>query len=367
MYLHNPRFGLISQVSKSWRALCFDGQLWADLDLSPFAGHLHPRTLSDILTHSAPFIQTLAFRGMDALTSSTLLSSLSTLSSDSTTPLPLTKLTTVDLRGCKSLTPDAIIAIVSNAPQLRDVNLKGVQAVNRDVLRCLTALDSLESVDVSRCRGIDLEDVYRSLLRLDPKVASQLKVLRFAGLRPSATPRGSPDLLCLIFDKLSSLQCLDLQGCDSISNSVLISACDELRRKARISPIRHLILSRCTLLRPEIFPAMTGLFPELRILELASIPRMFEGNSRLDKTVFNAFLSSLPLLEKLDLDETCGAGGFDDDTLQNLANASCLTHLNIGFAARVSPEAMVQFIRNRPTLRVFEADVSLYHLGCTKR
>ena len=112
---------------------------------------------------------------------------------------------------------------------------------------------------------------------------------------------------------------------------------------------------------------MTGLFPELRILELASIPRMFEGNSRLDKTVFNAFLSSLPLLEKLDLDETCGAGGFDDDTLQNLANASCLTHLNIGFAARVSPEAMVQFIRNRPTLRVFEADVSLYHLGCTKR
>lgn len=112
---------------------------------------------------------------------------------------------------------------------------------------------------------------------------------------------------------------------------------------------------------------MTGLFPELRILELASIPRMFEGNSRLDRIVFNALLSSLELLEKLDLDESCSAGGFDDGTLQILANASCLTHLNIGFAGRVSPEAMVQFIRNRTTLRVFEANVSLDDLGYTNR
>jgi hypothetical protein len=361
------RIGLMRKVSKAWRGLCFDGQLWANFDLSPFAGYLHPGTLRTILTHSAPFIKNLSLRGLDALTSSELFSSLSILGSDGTSPPVFSKLTHIDLRGCRTLDSIAIIAMVTNARQLREINLKGVQAVNRNVLQCLASVaQSLESLDISRCRGIKVEDMCNFIKGLDKDTATQLKVLRFAGLRISTDPMTSAALFSLIFERLPNLKVLDLQGCSSISSNDLINACDELRKEGRTSPIQHLILSNCILLRAEIFPAMTGLFPELRILELASVPRMFEGNSRQDRIAFNVFLQSLPLLERLDLEDTCGAGGFDDSTLKILAKLPLLSHLKIGYAGRVSSEAMVQFIRDCPTLKVFEADVSaLKARACT--
>jgi hypothetical protein len=266
-------------------------------------------------------------------------------------------LTTLDLR-CSSINSPAIVAIIQNAPRLRLINLKGVHAVNWDVLQSLaTCSKALESLDVSGCRHVSLEDVRSFVDILDDDCAAGLRILRLAGVSVRTESSLSADLLAPIFERLRGLQTLSLQRCRQLSSKVLIDACQALRSTGLPSSIRHLNLSGCVSLRGDIFPAMTGLFPELRYLELAGMPHLFQENSQSDRTAFNRFLQSLPRLERLDIEETCGTC-LDDSTLRVLAKVPQLSHLQIGFASKLTPEAMVDFIRDCPTLRTFDADVS---------
>jgi F-box/leucine-rich repeat protein 2/20 len=345
---------LTCQVSKSWRRLCFDGQLWVNVDLTPFAAHLHPRTIRHILNHTAPFISDLSLRRLPATLSSDILSSFTSSGSLHA----MATLTILDLR-CSKLETHAIISIIQNAPRLRVFNLKGVQSVASEALNNLaTYSKDLESLDVSGCWNVCLEDVQSYIEYLDEKAAAGFKVLRLNGLHSRTEGLIPADSLDPFFDRLSNLETLSLQGCRHIPSAILITACERLRSQSRQSTIRHLNLSGCTALRADIFPAMSGLFPELRYLELAGMPGLFQENSQSDRTAFNRFIETLPKLEKLDIEETCGTC-VDDSTLRILARAPNLTHLQIGFASKITPGAMIDFIRACPTLQVFEADVSL--------
>jgi hypothetical protein len=291
---------------------------------------------------------------MSAFSSSDILSSLA----NSGSPHAMATLTTLDLR-CSKLDSRAIISIIQNAPRLQAINLKGVQSVTSDVLYHLaTCCQDLDSLDISGCWNLCIEDIRSYVERLDDKAAAGFKVLRLAGLSFRTEGLIPPDSLNPLFDKSCNLETLSLQRCRQVSSTMLISACEALIYQLRTSTIRHLNLSGCTALRADILPAMSGLFPELRFLELAGMPGMFQENSQSDRTAFNRFLETLPKLEKLDMEETCGTC-LDDTTLRILARAPHLTHLKIGFASKITPGAMIDFIRDCPTLKVFEADVSL--------
>lgn len=279
-------------------------------------------------------------------------------SANSGTPHALATLATVDL-GCSKIDNRTITAIIQNAPRLRVINLKGVQAVNLDVLQCLAACSRvLESLDISGCWAISLEDVRSYVEMLNEKCAAGLKVLRLAGVGSRTEGAIPADLLVPVFDRLLNLETLSLQGCRHLLSPMVKVACDTLRSQSRVSAIRHLNLSGCTQLRADMFSALSGFLPELRYLELAAMPAMFQENSQSDRTAFNRFLETIPKLERLDIEETCGTC-LDDSTLRILAKAPYLTHLQIGFASKITPGAMVDFIRSCPTLKVFEADVSL--------
>jgi F-box/leucine-rich repeat protein 2/20 len=267
-------------------------------------------------------------------------------------------LTTLDLR-CTKLDSRAIIAIIQNAPRLRGINLKGVQSVTSEILLHLaTCCKDLEALNVSGCWNVSIDDVRSYVETLEEKAAAGFKVLRLAGLSFRTAGLIPADSLNPLFDIFSSLETLSLQRCRQITSAMLITACEALSSQSRISTIRHLNLSGCTGLRADIFPVMSGLFPELRYLELAGLPSLFQENSQSDRTAFNRFLETLPKLEKLDVEETCGTC-LDDSTLRILARAPNVTHLQIGFASKITPGAMIEFIRDCTTLRVFEADVSL--------
>ena len=291
---------------------------------------------------------------MSAFSSWDILSSLA----NSGSPHATATLTTLDLR-CSKLDSRAIVAIIQNAPRLRVINLKGVQSVTSNVLCHLaTCCKDLDSLDLSGCWNVYIDDVRSYVGTLDEKAAAGFKVLRLNGLHSRNEGLIPTDLLNHSFDKLCNIETLTLQGCRQIPSNMLISACEALVSQTRKSTIRHLNLSGCISLRADIFPAMSGLFPELRYLELAGMPGLFQENSQSDRTAFNRFLETLPKLEKLDIEETCGTC-LDDSTLRILARAPNLTQLQIGFASKITPGAMIDFIRDCPTLRVFEADVSL--------
>jgi F-box/leucine-rich repeat protein 2/20 len=307
------------------------------------------------LNHTAPFISNLSLGRISAFSSSDILSSLA----NSGSPHAMATLTTLDLR-CSKLDSRAIIAIIQNAPRLRAINLKGVQSVTPEILHHLaTCCKNLHSLDLSGCWNVYIDDVRSYIETLDEKAAAGFNALRLNGFYYRNEGLIPADYtLNPLFDGLYNLETLSLQKCQHITSRILIRAFEALHHLSRTSTIRHLNLSRCTGLRADIFPAMSGLFPELRYLELAGMPRLFQENSQSDRTAFNRFLETLPKLEKLDVEETCGTC-LDDSTLRILASAPNLTHLQIGFASKITPGAMIEFIRDCPTLRVFEADVSL--------
>lgn len=292
---------------------------------------------------------------MSALSSADILSALGHPGS----PSAMANLTTLDLR-CSNLENRAIIAIIQNAPRLRSINLTGVKSVDLETLQHLaTCSRELNSLDLSGCRDVYINDVRSYIETLDEKAAAGFKALRLNGCHYRNGGRSEGDFtLNPFFDRLHNLEELSLQNFPILHSSALIRACEGLHNQSRTSTIRHLNLSRCMFLEADIFPAMSGLFPELRYLELAATWRSLHENSHSDRTAFNRFLETLPKLEKLDVEGLHGTC-IDDSTLKILARAPNLTQLNIGFATNVTPGAMISLIRDCPKLRVLEADVSL--------
>lgn len=277
----------------------------------------------------------------------------------------LVNLTTLDLRGCKKLDSSALLAIIRAAPNLRIVNLKGVQAVSSEVIRSLARTSTqLESLDVSRCWDISLCDICVFVKMLSDDQADRLRVLRVGGMKAYGTT--GADFLPLVFERLVKLETLDLLGCTHIFDPDLIRACESLTKQSRQSSLHHLILSGCSSLSHAIFPAMRNVFPHITRFELASIPEMFDG-SRDGEAGLQAFLRSLPNLQKLDLDGTGTNGGVNDKILVLLTppkgETNALTDLRIGYAKNVTPEGLIRFIRGCTTLRHFEADVSVCHVA----
>jgi len=178
----------MKQVSKAWQALCFDGQLWPLMDLAPFASHLRPQTIRRIVDSSRDFITELSLRGMDALCARDLMPAIVGSSATREAPCGFPNLTSLDLRGCKSLDPETIQALICAAPKLRSINLKGVQAVTSEVVRELArSSQHLESLDVSRCWNISLCDICVFLRTVTKDQAASIKVLRVGGLKAYGT------------------------------------------------------------------------------------------------------------------------------------------------------------------------------------
>jgi F-box/leucine-rich repeat protein 2/20 len=330
------------------------------MDLGPFASHLRPQTIRRIVDSSRDFIIELSLRGMDALCARDLMPAIVGSSVTREAPYGLPNLTSLDLRGCKSLDPETIQALICAAPKLRSINLKGVQAVTSEVAREMARSSKyLESLDVSRCWNISLCDICVFLRTITKDQAASIKVLRVGGLKAYGT--AAADILPLVMERLINLETLDLLGNTHIRDADISRACECLESRPIPSPLQHLVLSGCTSLSSSIFLSMHSLFSNLTRLELASLPEMFDENGQGDKG-FHKFLVTLPNLEKLDLEGTGVKGGVNDKMLEALScrkgGISRLTDLQIGWAKGVTPEGMIRFIRATPSLRVFVADVS---------
>ncbi|OBZ78911.1 hypothetical protein A0H81_01299 [Grifola frondosa] len=128
-------FKLCRVVSKSWRTLVFDGQLWAELDLRSFP-KIPPSVLAQLSESAGAFIKHIDFTGHTELFPSSLL--------DITTHLCLeptllhnshTHLTTVKLQGCTALTTSSLHELLTRSPSLQKLCLKGLTAVTNTNLR----------------------------------------------------------------------------------------------------------------------------------------------------------------------------------------------------------------------------------------
>ncbi|KAI0274954.1 hypothetical protein BC834DRAFT_814786 [Gloeopeniophorella convolvens] len=372
----------LSRVCKAWLALIYDGQLWSRLDLRAFP-KIPPSQLLQVTDSAGPFITSLNLSGHGSLLSSTLESLTNNLSVGRRMRVApgINQLINLNMNGCSLVTTPSLHYLLRQSPSLEALSLKGLPAVTNETCEVLSdSCPRLLSLNLSRCKNLTGAGI-----RLYAHSAvTRLRLLPLTELRLSGL-KGITDSTMLALGKAAPyLEILDLSYCRDLHNSSLDAfvACDDdfalesvtlsareagrnpnegRRYRRRITHLRHLSLSYCTLLTDIACSHLAHTMPRLELLELGGV-----GGELKDDGVVR-LLETLPNLRKLDLED---ASEITDDVLDAItppppshdsghtrkAPGHALEHLIVSYAAQLSNDAFQTLIRNCPRLRVLEAD-----------
>lgn len=378
------------QVSKAWRDLVFDGQLWTKLDLRAFP-ELPNSALSRLSRLSRGFVRQLNLTGHTNLTSAIL--------SDVTTNISMphlangdlshTNLTEVNLRGCSKLTTQGLHHLLIRSPWLRKLCLKGLACVTNMTCDILAVYcPKLVSLDLSRCSNLEGKGIQSwAAAVLDRKDTLELKELRLCGLK-----RVTDKMMALLGRAAPHLEVLDLSYSCGVHNSAVeafVSCTEEdaahfevkrlTAREAgrdpnewgriyrRVTKLRHLNLSSCILLTDYACSHLAHAVPNLEFLELAGI-----GTELRDDGLIR-LLSTTPYIRRVDLEDACEItdnflAALTPDPAPVAAPLSprtpppppqpghALEFLNISHAGDVTNDALLELMHRCVRLRVLEAD-----------
>ncbi|KAF8963844.1 RNI-like protein [Flammula alnicola] len=380
----------LSRVSKAWKALVFDGELWTDLDLRSFSG-LPPALLVRLVKSARTFIRSLDFAGHVQL----LPDAMSDITNNLclTIPeisLPYTQLTTINFQGCTLLTTRSLHHLFVRSKSLRTLSLKGLSAVTNTTCDIIANFcPQLTSLNVSRCPNVDGHGI--SALTVSAILRREhlpLKELHLSGLKHvsdsmmQALGRAAPylEVLDLSYARqlhnsaLEAFVACDTQADQQLAVETVIVSARDLGRDAnesgkfrrRVTRLRHLVLSSCILLSDTACSNLAHSVPKLEFLELAGIG----GDLKDDGLV--RLLSTTPYIRRLDLED---ASDITDSLLATITPASAseatanaankeaaeqpgqaLQQLNISFAANVTDSALLALMRNCTRLTILEAD-----------
>ncbi|GAA5924830.1 uncharacterized protein JCM15063_005745 [Sporobolomyces koalae] len=366
----------ISRVSKRWRALALDGQLWPDGPSTRLIGSdaLRSGALARLFDESGAFVKTLDLRGSGKTVTSKLLESIihgaGCLHIEGKT-----RLATIDLTGCLSLSSRSISLLLSSSPSLQAITLFALpQIVDSHISTLARSCPQLASLNVSRCRNLAApallnlcQEHRRSDLRLQVVKAANLAQMTDAVAHALFTAHPelvvvdinfSPLLTDRVFERIFDLQDPpDYPGSEIPSQAPFFRTSDGPRRV--LAHLQHLNLTGCSGLTSRALsyfhtPSRSSLVPQslvpnLRTLELSRLPRSFDRSNHLSR-----FLESVrSTLIKLDLEDGVE---LDDPVLVALGPSPTLECLIINACSSFSDAAISDFVRQCTRLLVLEAD-----------
>ncbi|KAI6048048.1 RNI-like protein [Pisolithus marmoratus] len=379
----------LSRVSKTWRSLVFDGQLWEDVDLQAFP-KLSALFLAQLAENIGPFVKHLDLSGHTGLASNTLVDMTNSLCvrSAPTLNFTYTQLTVVNLQGCTNLTTQSLHGLLIRSPLLRSLCVKGLRAVTNATFDVLALCQHLTSLNMDRCIHIDGE----GLRAFGAAILSRGACLALKEFRLSGIQGVFDDALATLGKAAPDLEVLDLSYCLSLHNSALaalVSCTEEDRDKTktisltareagmamrdsrryirRVTALRHLSLSHCPLLTDIACSNLAYALPRLEFLELAGI-----GGELHDDGLVK-LLKTTPLLRRLDLEDASSITDAvltaltpmkeDDPTsarvVAPLQTGHALEHLVVSHSSRLSNDAFSALIHGCSQLRLLEADSTL--------
>lgn len=300
-----------------------------------------------------------------------------------------TQLTAIALQGCTALTTQSLHSLLIRSPFLRSLNVKGLQAVTNATFDVLVLCSHLTSLNMSRCANIDGDGVCAfgaAVMARGARLA--LKELWLCGLQMI-----DDDTMATLGNAAPYLEVLDLSYCRSLHNSALEAfvSCpedeeafgetvsltsrqagreprDSRRHRRRVTALRHLSLSDCTMLTDTACSNLAYSVPRLEFLELAGI-----GQTLKDEGLVH-LLDTTPLIRKLDLEDACEitdavlevltpeppveveGSATSKTTTKPSQPGHVLEHLTVSSATNLTNDAFKALIRGCPKLRVLEAD-----------
>ncbi|KAJ3879413.1 hypothetical protein F5051DRAFT_402709 [Lentinula edodes] len=377
----------LSRVSKVWRDLIYDGQLWSTLDFHSFPSM--PRTLiSSIAKCGGRFISSIDFSGHVHISPSTLqeITDNMCIFGSASLSIPFTQLTSINFRGCSALSTRSLHYLLVRSPRLRQVCFRGLHCVTNTTCDIIAMYcPRVTKLDMNRCHNMDAEGVKR----LAVAVKARGELLQLTELRISGIRNIDDSTMSLLGQVAPFLEVLDLSYARHLHNSaleafvalddddeegyesVLLTAreagrdpSDFRRYRRRITRLRHLSLSSCMLLTDIACSHLAYTVPRLEFLELGGIGEELgdDGLIRL--------LNTTPLIRRLDLEDaseitdavldaiTPGPSSSTSSSQQpaELEPGHALEHLVISYAAGVTDDALLALVQACSNLKVLEAD-----------
>ena len=330
-----------SAVSKAWHKMCFDGQLWMNLDTQDYYQDIPAASLTKIITKAGPFVRDLNLRGCAQMPEAWG-------RGDHNITDVCKNLEYVSLEGCR-IDRSSVHTFLLKNRRLVHINLCGMKALTNTALRIIAqSCQQLESLNISWCPAVDTRGLGRIV-----QSCSKLKDLR------AGEVRGFDDqgFLFEVFkrntlEKLALSHCMDL---DDEGLQMLIQGTDPeldpLTGRAVVEPrkLRHLDLSRCNQLTDKGVKVLTYNVPKLCGLQLSHCGELTDD-------AVGGILESTPLLTHLDIEEL---DHLSNISLQNLAKSPCATrlqHLNISFCEHLGDSGMLPVVKSCPQLRTLYMD-----------
>jgi len=330
-----------SRASKEFYKMCFDGQLWTNLNASEFYREIPAESLTKIITSAGPFVRDLNLRGCVQVEH---------IERAEVMVNACRNLINATLEGCRNFKRSTLHSLLKANDQLAHLNLTGLAAVNNATCKIVAnSCPQLEVFNVSWCKHMDARGI-KYIVEGCPK----LKDLRAGEVRGF----NSNDVAEAIF-RTNNLERLVLAGCDGLTDTTLRTMIqglepeiDYLTGRAIVPPrkLRHLDLTRCTRLTNDGVKALAHHVPDLEGLQLS-------GVTHLTDAALEPILASTPRLTHLDLEDL---SALTNALLsQHLAKAPCapgLEHLSVSYCELVGDPGMLPVMRNCTALRSVDLD-----------
>ena len=329
-----------SAVSRPWHKMCFDGQLWTNIDTHEYYRDIPSASLVRIMTAAGPFVRDLNLRGCAQLWErwATHAQAISDACQN---------LEHFSLEGCR-IDRGSVHSFLLFNTHLVHINFCGVQAITNSELRTIAhRCPQLEFLNVSWCNFLDTKGLHRIV-----QCCSKLKELK-----ASETGGWTEKEFILDLFKRNTLERLVVAHSDIDDEALQLlfqgsdPKIDPLTDKAIVPPrkFRHLNFSRCNSLTDKGIQCLSHNVPQLAGLQVSHITNLTDD-------AFKHLFEQTPLLTHLDMEEI---DDITNSTLQTLAQSPCapiLQHLNISYCENLGDTGMLPIIKHCQDLRTVDMD-----------
>jgi F-box/leucine-rich repeat protein 2/20 len=338
-YLRPKEIVRCSSVSKSWHAMCFDGQLWSSLDTTEFYRDIPADALVSIITSAGPFVRHLDLRGCVQLRDKWAKDGLVDA---------CTNLENFSLEGCRIDRTSVNCFLLQNT-RLVHVNLSGLAGATNSAMKIIAAhCPKVEHLNISWCHNIDTRGLKKVVAG-----CPNLKDLRAGEVRGF----DDVDFMFELFQH-NTLERLVLMNCDSLNDESLTvlmegidSEVDVLTDRPIVPPrkLKHLDLTRCRGISDTGVLSMVGNLPFLEGFQLSKCHNVTDQ-------ALTALIPTCPVLTHLELEEL---EGLTNEVLKTLSTAPCaphLRHLCISYCENLGDAGMLPILKACPSLVSLDMD-----------
>lgn len=339
-YLTPKEIVRCSLVSKAWHDMCFDGQLWYQIDTAEFYNRISSGALMKIITTAGPFVRDLNLRGCVQLREKWLFEGEHISGT-------CRNVVNFSVEGCRIDKVSLNGFFLRNA-SLKYINVSGLSTVTNSAMKIIAQTCSqLETLNVSWCSNIDTKGLKRVV-----ESCSKLRDLRAGEI----TGFDDESIMESLFEK-NTLERLVLHRTDVTDESLKMlmvgrdPEIDVLTDRPIVPPrvLRHLDIHQCASVTDAGFRSLAHNVPALQGLQISQCTELT------DDSIVDV-IQTTPKLSHFDMEDL---DNVTNNLLVELAKSPCsdvLEHLNVSYCDSIGDIGMLQLLKHCRQLRTLEMD-----------